>query len=147
MSMKIGDVKKVLIPTDGSAYSVRAAELGISLSKQVGAEVIVIYVIDSVVVEQMARMGEKEKLEKELEEDGQRYLRYIQGLAEREGVKATTFLLKGIPFEQIIHLAKSLQVNLIVMGTYGRRGADRILIGSVSERVIEYAPCPVLVVK
>jgi nucleotide-binding universal stress UspA family protein len=46
-----------------------------------------------------------------------------------------------------VHIAKNFGINLIVMGTYGRRGAERILIGSVAERVIEYSSCPVLVVK
>ena len=69
------------------------------------------------------------------------------GLAEKEGVKATSMLVKGRPFEQIVNITKSFDIDLVVMGTYGRRGAERILIGSVAERVIEYAPCPVLVVK
>lgn len=60
---------------------------------------------------------------------------------------ASSLMAKGRPFEQIVHLAKGLKMDLIVMGTYGRKGAERILIGSVAERVIEYASCPVLVVK
>ncbi len=71
----------------------------------------------------------------------------ILGLAEKEGVKATSLIVKGRPFEQIVHLSDGLEMDLIVLGTYGRRGAERILIGSVAERVIEYAHCPVLVVK
>ena len=54
---------------------------------------------------------------------------------------------KGIPFEKILELVKRLSMDLIVMGTLGRRGAERILIGSVTQRVIEYATCPVLVLK
>jgi len=56
-------------------------------------------------------------------------------------------LLRGRPFEQIVNTTKSFNIDIVVMGTYGRRGAERILIGSVAERVIEYSPCPVLVVK
>ena len=56
-------------------------------------------------------------------------------------------LVKGRPFEQIVNIAKGMNVDLIVMGTYGSRSADKLLIGSVAERVIEYSPCPVLVVK
>jgi nucleotide-binding universal stress UspA family protein len=69
------------------------------------------------------------------------------GLAEKENVKATSLIAKGRPFEQIVHLANGLNMDLIVLGTYGRRGAERILMGSVAERVIEYSHCPVLVVK
>jgi nucleotide-binding universal stress UspA family protein len=147
MTGKIGDVKKILIPTDGSDYSMRAAEFGISVAKLLGAEVMVVYVIDTVVLEQIARLTDRENAEKELKEDGQRYVNYVVNLAGKEGVKAASLLAKGRPFEQIVHLAKGLGMNMIVIGTYGRKGAERILIGSVAERVIEYSTCPVLVVK
>ena len=96
---------------------------------------------------QISKVTEREDVERELKNDGQRYINYVLSLAQKEGVKAASLLAKGRPFEQIVHLAKGLNMDLIVMGTYGRRGAERILIGSVAERVIEYSPCPVLVVK
>ncbi len=143
----IEGVKKILIPTDGSDYSIRAAEYGISLAKMLQAEILVVYVIDTVVLDQIARITQREDAERELKQDGQRYANYILGLAEKENVKASSLLARGRPFEQIVHIAKSFGINLIVMGTYGRRGTERILIGSVAERVIEYSACPVLVVK
>ncbi len=147
MSCDFEEIKKILIPTDGSDYSIRAAEYGIKIAKMLGAQVMVVYVIDNVVLNQIAKVSEQEAVERELKEDGQRYINYVLSLAQQAGVKAGSLLAKGRPFEQIVHLAKGLGMDLIVMGTYGRRGADRILIGSVAERVIEYASCPVLVVK
>ena len=147
MSLNFKNIKKILIPVDGSDYSVRAAEYGITIAKMLGAQVMVVYVIDDVAVEQVSKLSERENTEGELKQDGQRYINYVLGLAEKENVKAASLLAKGRPFEQIVHLAKGLGIELIVMGTYGHRGADRILIGSVAERVIEYSPCPVLVVK
>lgn len=147
MSLRFGDVRRILIPTDGSDYSVHAAEYGVSVAKLLGAEITVVYVIDTVVLDQVSKLTEREVVERELKGDGERYLRYIVGVAENEGVKASSMLAKGRPFEQIVHLAKGLKMDLIVMGTYGHRGAERILIGSVAERVIEYASCPVLVVR
>jgi len=147
MSLNIQNVKKILIATDGSDYSMRAAELGISAAKLLGAEITVVYVIDTVVLDQIARAAERDDAEKELKQDGQRYVKYIVALAEKEGLKVASLVTKGRPFEQIVHLAKGLGANLIVKGTYGRRGAERILIGSVAERVIEYASCPVLIVR
>ena len=147
MSLRFGDVRRILIPTDGSDYSVHAAEYGVSVAKLLGAEVTVVYVIDTVVLDQVSKLTEREVVERELKGDGERYLRYIVGVAQNEGVKASSMLAKGRPFEQIVHLAKGLKMDLIVMGTYGHRGAERILIGSVAERVIEYASCPVLVVR
>ncbi len=147
MSLDILSVKKILIPTDGSDYSMRAAQYGISAAKLLGAEIIIIYVIDTVVLDQISKITARENVEIELKQDGERYVKYIVGLAERSGVKASRLIMTGRPFEQIVHVAKSLGANLIVMGTYGRKGAERILIGSVAERVIEYASCPVLVVR
>lgn len=146
MSLQFENVKKILVPTDGSDYSMRAAEYAVSVAKLLNAEVMVVYVIDVVVLDQMAKATEQDKVEAELKIDGDRYLKYILGMAQKQGVKATSLLTKGRPFAQIVHLAKDLKMDLIVMGSYGRRGAERILIGSVAERVIEYASCPVLVV-
>jgi nucleotide-binding universal stress UspA family protein len=147
MSIKFENIKKILIPTDGSDYSLRAAEYGIGLAKMLDAEVTTVYVIDTVAVDQLAKATEREDVERELKANGQRYMNYVLSLAEKSGVKTASLLAKGRPFEQIVHLAKNLGIDLIVMGTYGRRGAERILIGSVAERVIEYSTCPVLVVK
>ena len=140
-------IQKILIPTDGSDYSMRAAEYGVGIAKLLDAQVMIVYVIDEVVLEQIFKLTEREEVERELKKDGQRYINYILALAQKEGVKASSLLAKGRPFEQIVHLAKGLSMDLIVMGTYGRRGTERILIGSVAERVIEYSPCPVIVVK
>ncbi len=147
MSLDFADIKKILIPIDGSDHSTRAAEFGLSVAKLVGAQVMVVYVIDTVVLDQIAKGSEREEVELELKQDGSRNINYVLKLAEKQNVKAASLLAKGRPFEQVVNLAKGLEMDLIVMGTYGRRGADRILIGSVAERVIEYASCPILVVK
>ena len=147
MTLNFKNIQKILIPTDGSDYSIRAAEYSISIAKMLDAQIIVVYVIDEVVLDQLSKVTGRENVEQELKQDGQRYINYVLGLAEKEGVKADSILAKGRPFEQIVHLAKGLNIGLIVMGTYGRRVAERVLIGSVAERVIEYSPCPVLVIK
>jgi nucleotide-binding universal stress UspA family protein len=147
MSLNFKSIQKILIPTDGSDYSMRAAEYGIGIAKMLDAQIIVVYVIDEVVLDQLSKVTERENVEQDLKQDGQRYIKYILGLAEKEGVKDGSLLTKGRPFEKIVHLAKELNIGLIVMGTYGRRGTERVLIGSVAERVIEYSPCPVLVIK
>jgi len=147
MIAELDKIKKILVPTDGSDCSLRAAQLAIYLAKMFESEIFVIYVIDTVILDEISRGGEKEAVEKELEEKGHRYLNYIVKQAEREGLKANSILVRGEPYDQIVRYARNLGVGLIVMGTYGRRGAERILIGSVAERVIEYAPCPVLVVR
>jgi len=141
------NIQKILVPTDGSDYSIRAAEYAICIAKAQNAQLLLVYVVDELVVDQFPKVAERDSVENELKNDGQRFTHYIESLAEKEGVKASSLLLKGRPFEQIVNTTKSFNIDLVVMGTYGHRGAERILIGSVAERVIEYAPCPVLVVK
>jgi nucleotide-binding universal stress UspA family protein len=141
------DVRKILIPTDGSEYSMHAAEYAIGIAKMLDAQITVLYVVDEIVLDQISKVAAHETIARDLEEDGQRFINYIVGLADKEGVQSTPLVVKGTPFEQIVHLAKGLNIDLIVMGTCGRRCAERILIGSVAERVIEYAYCPVIVVK
>ncbi len=140
-------IEKILVPTDGSDHSNHAAEYAISIAKTHDAEIFVVYVMDEVVIDKFSDSTQREIVERELKMDGQRDVNYILGLAEKEGVKASSMVAKGRPFEQIVNLAKGLNMDLIVMGTYGYRGAERILLGSVAERVIEYSSCPVLVVK
>lgn len=140
-------IQKILVPVDGSAYSNRAAEYAMGIAKLHNAQILIAYVVDEIVIDQFSKPVEREAVEEELKNDGHRFTKHALGLAEKEGVKATSMLVKGRPFEQIVNLAKSFNIDLIVMGTYGHRGAERILIGSVAERVIEYSPCPVLVVK
>jgi nucleotide-binding universal stress UspA family protein len=147
VAFEFGKIKKILVPIDGSDHSMRAAEYGVGIAKTLDAEATVLYVIDVVVIDQIAKVNQRESVEAELKQDGQRYINYVLGLTQKAGVKASSLLAIGHPFEQIINLAKSLEMDLIVMGTYGRRTTERILIGSVAERVIEYASCPVVVVK
>ena len=140
-------IQKILVPTDGSDHSTRAAEYAISIAKVQKAQITIVYVVDEIVIDQFSKPAERECIESELKDDGKRFVNFAVGLAEKEGVKATSMLVRGRPFEQIVNIAKGMNIDLIVMGTYGWRGADRILMGSVAERVIEYAHCPVLVAR
>lgn len=139
--------KKILVPTDGSDCSLRATNLAISLAKDLGAEIFALYAIDPIILEEITKGTEERDVEKELKEKGERFLNYVVNFAKQEGLKAEAILAKGEPHDQIVHYAKIKGIDMIVMGTCGRRGTKRILIGSVTERVIEYAPCPVLVVR
>ncbi len=138
-------ISKILIATDCSDPSMRAAEFALRLAKHFSAEVVAISVIDRLILEEISKTHDFVALEEELKNKARRCLNYIVNSAVKEGLKASLILVEGDPFAQIVHHAESLKTDMIVMGTRGRRGTDRILIGSIAERVIEYAPCPVLV--
>ena len=140
-------IRKILVPTDGSDAAMRASDFALKIAEHFKAEIIAIYVIDRIILEEISKVYERRKLEEEIKRKAERCLNYIVRSAERKGLKASSILVEGQPHDQIVRHAKSLGVDLIVMGSKGRRGANRILIGSVTERVIEYAPCPVLVIR
>jgi nucleotide-binding universal stress UspA family protein len=71
----------------------------------------------------------------------------VKKQADAEGVKAETFVGESEAFEAITNLAKEQKADMIVIGSHGRTGLRRLLMGSVAEKVIGHAPCPVLVVK
>ena len=119
------NIQKILVPTDGSEHSIRAAEYGISIAKVHDAQIMAVFVVDEIVIDQFSKVAERDAVEAELKNDGKRFIQYVLNLAEKEGVKATSMLVRGRPFEQIVNLAKGLNFDLIVMGTYGRRGAEK----------------------
>ena len=139
----------ILVPTDGSEYSVAAGKLAIDMAAFHKARLTFIYVIDEAIIDELARSSEKtrQEIRRELAESGRRYLDYLARLAQRRGITAEKVLREGTPHVEIVDEARKRVADLIVMGQVGRRGPRRILIGSVAERVIEYAECPVLIAK
>lgn len=138
----------ILIPTDGSDNSVHAGRLAIEMAVLHRARVTLVYVVDSATVDEIAAATAKTSaaIRRELELQGRRYLDYLIRLAEGSNVQAEQVILQGTPYREIAELARERDVDLIVIGRVGCRGARCALVGSVAERVIEYAHCPVLVV-
>ena len=139
----------ILAPTDGSQDAERAARLAFRLAKLCGAQVTILYVVDSAVVIEMTRFSSHQPVEvtSELQHAGRQYLHHLQNLALQSGLVVRPEMREGEPHERIVSLANDINADLIVMGHVGQRGPRRILIGSVTERVIEFAHCPVLVTK
>ena len=140
----------ILVPIDGSGASLQAVQMALHIVQLCpSCQITVLYVIDKLVLNELARFsrrGEKE-VEAELEEQGRRYLDLARKDAAGQGVTVDCQTAKGDPFEEIVAKANSLRADLIVMGHTGRRGTTRVLIGSVTQRVLDYAPCPVLVMR
>jgi nucleotide-binding universal stress UspA family protein len=135
--------KSILFATDGSKYSEIAANRAIDLAKSYGSEIKAISVVD-VTEEFMARapgaLEDLVKKAKSMVED-------VKKKADSKGIKAESIVREGDTYKVIINIAKKQKANAIIMGSHGRTGLKRLLMGSVTERVIGHAPCPVLVVK
>jgi nucleotide-binding universal stress UspA family protein len=149
MAETVAIFQHIMVPTDGSEPSIAAGRLGIRLAAAHRSQITFVYVVDAAVVEQMMTVsgGTAQQVARELERNGQRYLDYLSRLAAEDGLETSQVIRHGVPYSEIEALAREARIDLIVMGQVGHRGARRILIGSVTERVIEHAPCPVLVVK
>lgn len=125
------ECKNVLIATDGSKYSEAAASEALGIAKRCGSSLIVISVASS----EAEIASAKDNVNK------------VSEAAEKEGVKTTSVVTKGKPYEAIIETAKQKKADFIVVGSHGRTGLARLLMGSVTERVIGHAEAAVLVVK
>lgn len=141
--------KHVLSPIDGSACSINAGRLAIDLAAALQAQITFVYVVDTATIEELARASQRptEQMEKDMEANGQNYLRHLAQQATAQGLEVRQTVRLGVPYAEITGLAKTNGADLIVIGQVGRHGPRRLMMGSVTERVIELAPCPVLVVK
>ena len=134
----------ILIPVDGSENSVRAAKHAIGLAVKCNAKVIGLHAIDIRILK--AAEGSNKVLSR-LHRFGEQYLNDVAALAAEAKVKVETSLKEGLPVDVIVEEAEKRNVDLIVMGTRGLTGAERVVLGGTAEQVIRWAACPVLVVK
>lgn len=141
--------QRILAAIDGSDTALNAARVAIRVAKVHSAELCFLYVVDERALAEMARFAKRgeEDLRVDLTRQGQHYLSYASRLAADAGQMVVTMLRVGVPQKEITAEARERGTDLVVIGRVGQRGPRRSLIGSVAERVIEYAPCPVLVVQ
>ncbi len=138
--------EKVLVATDGSEHSERAARKAIELAKLSGGTVTALYVTDtsrmSHLPDDMLLFSIRELLVKE----GNEAIDYIRKLAEESGVAFEKKLVEGNPAEEITKFAYKAGMNIIVIGSVGRTGLDKFLLGSVAEKVVRNSKIPVLTI-
>lgn len=140
-------LERILVPIDFSEPSLKALDEAVEFSRPYGAELILMFAVErsyyespilvpdsGALLEQQARAAE-EKLEE-----------ICRGLGKR-GVNCRTLVEFGVPYQAIVDAAKKVNASLIVMSTHGRTGLAHVLIGSVAERVVQHAGCPVLLLR
>lgn len=135
--------QRILVPVDGSASSQVAVHLAFQLGEAYGSEVLVVSVAD---VPSHVYGISGEAAEKMIA-DSRRHLDKIASEALSHEAQAEYILREGEPARILIELASQRSSNLIIMGSHGRTGLTRLLMGSVTERVIQGSPCPILVVR
>lgn len=136
----MGMVNKILAPTDFSDLSARGVRYACQLAKDVGAEVIVFNVVlldETNTIDKQEIARHKKRLDEFIAEK-------IAGVAA--DLKIRNMVDAGQPYGAILDCADKERIDLIVMSSHGRSGLSRMLIGSVTDKILRGAPCPVLVV-
>jgi nucleotide-binding universal stress UspA family protein len=138
--------RSIVIATDGSENTQKAISYGIKLAKLSGATVHALHVVDTSSVTQSWTAG-RETIYEILKKDGQKAISKVKECGEASGVEVKEVLLEGHPSGEVIDFAENNDIDLIVMGTLGKTGLDRFLMGSVAEKVVRNSKVPVLVVR
>jgi nucleotide-binding universal stress UspA family protein len=153
--MLMQEFKKILVPIDGSEYSFRAASHAISLAKEFGAELLLLHVAS---INQSLRLvgvygtSAPESIAERIaaeEREAASWFDRIGEQANAQGVHFKKEVIEG-PLStvgEIVEYAEQHKVDLIVVGSRGRTGFKKLILGSVASGVVTYAPCAVLVVK
>jgi universal stress protein A len=140
----------ILVPVDFSEHSEQALEYAMSLAPSLRARLTLLHVIQVPILAAGPHMGAGMALASYLEQIESDMSHTLEACAKRvraAGLTCETVIVHGVPFQQIIDLAADRDVDLIVMSTYGRTGLPHMLLGSVAEKVVRLAPCPVLVTR
>ena len=136
---------RVLVPTDGSTASEDAIEHAIDLAEQYGATLHALYVVDAGTYSSLEAAADV--VADELRAEGTDAVEAIAAQAEDAGVTAETAIETGIVHRSIVDYVDDEDIDLVVMGTHGRTGVGRFLLGSVAEKVIRTADAPVMTVR
>ena len=142
-------VKNILVAVDGSKPSVDACHFAMGLAEQTDARLTFLFVIETPQVIPVGPLsGYVTTSPARSQEDVKKAEAIVELIAkERPGLKVSTRVELGQPVEAICEIARTMAADLVVVGARGHNAAQRFLLGSVSDRVVHHAPCPVLVVR
>ncbi len=142
----------IMLYIDGSESSITAAQLAITMAKEYGSTLRVMYVVNENLLTELLRAKifvqmEKMDYERDLEEDGKRYLNYIVKLADRKGLQIETVLGKGVVHEEVTREVDDCSADLLIQGELGEVLSLRDSFYEEGERILRKVKCPVMVVR
>ena len=144
-------IKKILVPTDFSQTSLRGLEYAVDLGRRLRARLIVICVVEPIQYmppsDFYGGMSMSVDLLSEQQGLAKAQLSDLAKQLKKRGLQFETLLSTGTPYRRIVEAAKTKRVDLVVMATHGRGGVSHLLLGSVAEKVVRLAPCPVLTLR
>jgi nucleotide-binding universal stress UspA family protein len=139
-------MKKILVAHDGSKHSDKALKKAMEIALSFNASLTVLSVIPELYLTELSDL-DRERITRALTEETKIAMEKIRSSLASRSVETKTIIRQGPPAEKILETAQKMKVDLVVVGSHGRHGARKFLLGSVSSKVVDYASCPVLVVK
>jgi nucleotide-binding universal stress UspA family protein len=143
------EIKLILCPVDFSEFSIRAYHYALSLAEHYRAKLVAQHIVELSrypYAEYVATQGDYQEFSRALREGGEKRLQEFMKKYTHDEVQPELAVHEGVAADSILSFTQERKMDLIVMGTHGRRGFDRLVLGSVTDRVMRTAPCPVLAI-
>lgn len=141
--------RKIMVATDGSEPVKKAVDTAVEVARLSGAKLYAVYVIASggYTVGHPRDIGWERAMKEHLSAEGKEATAYVETVGKAAGVEVESVFLEGSPVHEIVDFAEKNDIDLIVMGTLGRTGVQKILLGSVAQNVVRHSRKAVLVVR
>ena len=144
--------QNILVAVSGSETSINASKYAIAMAKLYHCKLIAVYVVDTATLKELLISkifveDESFEYEKSLEENGTRYLNYIEELANKKGVEVEKVLRKGAIFSEVIKTAEELEADLIILGGFEEKGSYHDVLSRQHRDILKNSKCSILVVK
>lgn len=144
-------IKKIMVAVDGSDASRKAAMVAVDIARQATGSITAVYVMET---ERLSRLPGiatlpelSEKIQALMQEEGQQATQFVEDQARMASVPCRKILARGRASEELIKISKQQRIDLLVMGSMGRTGMEKILLGDVAEKVVHQSAIPVLLAR
>jgi nucleotide-binding universal stress UspA family protein len=143
------EIKTIVVPTDFSEYAEHAFQWALAMAADWNAKIVLLHAAPRLYLAypESIYLVDLAKMEQEIIADAEKRLGELAAQKGTKTVTVETRVVLGDPVWEICQAAEQEQADLIVMGSHGRTGLSHVLLGSVAERVVRHAPCPVLVAR
>jgi nucleotide-binding universal stress UspA family protein len=129
--------ERIMIPTDGSKFAARSEDVAMEIAKKFNSTVIAVHIIDEKLIYPF----------EVLEDEGKSILKKVRDRAEKEDVAIEDVLIVGSPVHDMAKIVKKTRSDLVVIGTHGKTGLEKLILGSVAENALKTVQVPLLLVK